>query len=205
MPLDGYGSIDQIPLTLPGTTVGAAAEAATASAFGAGAAWVATLDDRLWRIDPSVYPHSVAASIALPGHVSDVVAGPRGVWLSTTNGLLVRVDPATNRTARVMRLGFAPTALAIGFGSLWVLDARGHAVREFDLGSGVFVRRIATGSDPVDLAVGAGSVWLSDGRDGTISRIDPRSGKVVAKTKVGPRADDLAVGGGAVWVIAHPR
>jgi tRNA A-37 threonylcarbamoyl transferase component Bud32 len=205
VPLDGYGSLDQIPLTPPGEAVGTAAEAATASAFGADGVWVATLDDRLWRIDPHVYPLRVAASIAVPGHVSDIVAGPRGVWLSTTNGLLVRVDPATNRIARVIRPGFAPSSLAMGFGSLWVLDAGGHAVREFDLGASAFVRRIATGADPVDLAIGAGGVWLSDGRDGTISRIDPRSRKVVATTKVGPRADDLAVGNGAVWVIAHPR
>jgi YVTN family beta-propeller protein len=101
---------------------------------------------------------------------------------------------------RVRPLGFITTAMATGFGSLWVRDTRRDILWRADPVTLAFQREIQTGSEPAAIAVGAGAVWVANAGDGSVSRIDPQSNGVTRAISVGDAPVALAVGAGAVWV-----
>jgi YVTN family beta-propeller protein len=83
--------------------------------------WIASGCDQntVTRIDASAA--RVAAVIHLPGVASDVTPGFGSIWATTTNGLLLRIDPKTNHIAAKRNLGDA-VILTTGAGSVWVIN-----------------------------------------------------------------------------------
>jgi streptogramin lyase len=131
------------------------------------------------------------------------------------DGLLVRVDPATNRVTGRTGLGGVPKAIGAGDGSLWVfvLTGRRHRIAakllRVDAASGrVLVRRtLDTGRPNVSQVPGSesihygfGSLWITDGPRHRVYRFDPASGRVLASVKVGLCPQGLAFAGGRVWI-----
>ncbi len=132
-----------------------------------------------------------------------LAAGQGAVWVvDDVSRTVFRVDPATNRVVRRLRLGFDPGGIAAGYGSVWVTDAGGGSVARIDPGSNRIGRSIRVGRDPLAVVAGEGSVWVGNYKDGTVSRIDPRSGSVVT-IPVGHYPSTLATGAGGVWVAAR--
>ena len=130
----------------------------------------------------------------------------------------VALDPESGDVVASVPLGTAPGTVAIGEGSVWVLDSDDKTISQIDPDSRKVVRTFSTSSTPTDIAVGAGAVWVGnadDTGDGlfpqTVSRVDPESltmetielppapgGHVGAFAAGGRR---LAVSPEAVWVI----
>jgi len=83
--------------------------------------WVASGCDEgtVTRIDAKTA--RVVHVIELPGVAFDVAAGVGAVWATTTNGLLVRIDPKTNRIVATRSLGDA-VSLTTGNRSVWVVN-----------------------------------------------------------------------------------
>ncbi len=103
---------------------------------------------------------------------------------------------------RRLAVGAAPSTIAAGEGSIWVLGSDGGAgtVRRLDAATGrPLGRLIIVGGDPTAIAAGAGAVWVV--RNGSeLVRIDASSGAVGAPVAL--PGNDLSVTAGPrfVWV-----
>jgi peptide/nickel transport system substrate-binding protein len=128
--------------------------------------------------------------------------GDDDVWVangidSSTVSLL---DPATADEADNLDVGRAPSAVAVGFGSVWVANAGDGTVSRIDPANrSPFGIRV--GGEPSAVAVGEGAVWVANGD--AVLRIDPRTNEVTDRIEVGARASAVEVGHGIVWVTVQ--
>jgi branched-chain amino acid transport system substrate-binding protein len=135
-------------------------------------------------------------------------------------GEVVALDATTGIERRRASIGRTPSAIAVGGGIVWIVDADARTVLRLST-SLHDVDAFSTEATPTDLAVGAGSVWVANGRAlaraqfsgpvaTAVARLDPASG--IGRSNIGLPArsgavsnlvdNHIAVRGGAVWVIA---
>ena len=132
----------------------------------------------------------------------------------------IALDADTGAVRETISFGTSPSSVAVGEGSVWVLDADDQTVTQIDP-EGNEVRRVfSTSSRPTDIAAGAGAVWVGNGQSAdvnefpeSVSRIDPGSGTVEETIDLPPRAgghptgiggfsrQKLAVTPEAAWVV----
>jgi YVTN family beta-propeller protein len=116
-------------------------------------------------------------------------------------GVAIKVDPRTHRVVARVRVGRAPSALAIGAGGVWATNNLDGTVTRIDTRSARVAATIAVGRQPTGISAGAGGVWVANNVDGTLSRIDPATNTVVQTIPVGTRPRGVAVAAdGSVWV-----
>jgi DNA-binding SARP family transcriptional activator/ABC-type branched-subunit amino acid transport system substrate-binding protein/streptogramin lyase len=130
---------------------------------------------------------------------SETVDGSEETIAGGSAGVL---DPRTGELLATIPLGTAPTSIAVGQGSVWVLDADDRTVSRIDPKERAVVRTFSTGSTPTDLAVGVGGIWIGNGvpeartaLPESVSRFGPESA-VVDETIPLSRASGPAL----VWV-----
>ena len=130
------------------------------------------------------------------------------------------LDPESGEVVARVPLGTAPSAVAVGEGSVWVVNADDRTVSQIDAETRTLVRTFSTSATPTDVAVGAGSVWVGNAPSAgnllpnSITRLDAETGLVVDTIELGvpPRGHLFAVIAGlsrqhiaaaddAVWVI----
>jgi len=149
----------------------------------------------------------LAAPVAL---VALVASGCGGSSEIPNAGGPVRTVPAPAlESAEPVPVGASPSALAVGFGAVWVASRDAGTVTRVDARTGApalneaFPEPLATGGGPLAIAAGEGAVWVA-AADGAITRIDPVRGvaREVARV-VDPGA--IATGAGAVWVTSRER
>jgi class 3 adenylate cyclase/DNA-binding beta-propeller fold protein YncE len=152
----------------------------------------------LWRRN---YVPTVAALTVL------VVGGVAGALLLGSDSsqsprapvdYVARVDPATRQVVARTPVGEHPLDVALGEGSVWVLDKDG-SVRRIDPVTNEATVIGTAAADPRAIAAGEGGIWIADGTKGVI-RIDPASNRVTASFRMEGVAQDVSVGEGAVWV-----
>jgi YVTN family beta-propeller protein len=90
--------------------------------------------------------------------------------------------------------------VAVGFGSLWVVQREDDTVRRIDPVTRRTLRAIAVGHLPAGVAVGRDSVFVTSQCAGTVSRVDPTTDRVVATIEVGYHPLGLAVDDDFAWV-----
>jgi virginiamycin B lyase len=125
----------------------------------------------------------VTARVPVGDTPAAMAAGAGAVWVARPlAGVVVRVDPATNRVVATVPVG--------------------HGGSAADFGNFHDLARVAP-----RVAVAAGAVWVPNPADGTVTRIDPRSNRPVATIRLPltelpqPRHLPLAVSTrGGVWV-----
>ena len=76
---------------------------------------------------------------------------------------MVGIDAESGDVVRRIPAGRTPSALAVGDGALWLVDADARTVLRIVPSSRV-IETLATGATPTDIAFGAGSVWVANGR-----------------------------------------
>jgi DNA-binding SARP family transcriptional activator/ABC-type branched-subunit amino acid transport system substrate-binding protein len=131
------------------------------------------------------------------------------------------LEPRTGELLATIPLGTSPTSIAVGEGSVWVLDADDRTVSQIDPRKRALVRTFSTGSTPTDLAVGAGAIWIGNGvpqartaLPESVSRFDPESAVVDGTIPLSPASGPalvrvsqaslrphVAVTDAAVWVV----
>jgi len=131
--------------------------------------------------------------------------------LSPRSGDLAFVDAATGQPRRRISVGSGASAIASGFGSLWVAKFRTRSLLRIDprtrrrAGSAI---ALPSTNAPVILATGEGAVWVGTHADGGIDnvvKVSPRSGSIEQVIRVDGGVHDVAVGDGAVWVTNRSR
>jgi peptide/nickel transport system substrate-binding protein len=146
-----------------------------------------------------------------------VIAGllAAALALTTAGYLLTRSDPqvvagentvgvigpgGVPRVSVAVGVGERPTAVASGFGSVWVTNSADDSVTRVDLRSSVpFPINLDPGSSPSGVAVGEGAVWVANSGNSTVAKIDPRTSRVT-KIPVRPGPTGITVAFGSVWV-----
>lgn len=171
-----------------------------------GSLWVADCKDQtLSRIDLRTAKRAavIPTGIANPKGELNVVAGAGSIWVaSDTKGVIVRVNPTTNRVTASVRVDPGSFYLAFGFGSLWAASATSQNLQKIDPQTNKVVKRTKLGREPGFLAAGEGAVWVQEQGDGTVARVDPMTGDVTGRVKVDEtlKYGDIDTGGGKVWL-----
>jgi DNA-binding beta-propeller fold protein YncE len=132
------------------------------------------------------------------------------VWaVSGASHAVLEVDPQSGvlreRISIAGRRGLEapfPSAVAVGAGFVWVLNANTADVTQIERRSARVVRTIPIGVErsPVQLDARDGAAWVANA-DGTISRIDAASGEL-RTFAVAPFVRDVAIGRDLVWAAA---
>lgn len=101
------------------------------------------------------------------------------------------LDPESGDVVARVPLGTAPSAVAVGAGSVWAVDADDRTVSQIDAETRTLVRTFSTSATPTDVAVGAGSVWIGNAPSArsllptSITRLDAETGLVVDTIELG--------------------
>jgi DNA-binding beta-propeller fold protein YncE len=167
--------------------------------------------DSVLRIDPITRS---ARTITISGGPDDVTVGKNGVWVTSGDGFLTRIDPGTNEasTTDISETAPVPMGLTVDDQNRVFVTALYCEVQscqkafqavlaKFDPSSG------AVTSVPVPLffpttsvTAADGILWLTAGPE--LWQVDPGTGQVLSSIPIGEQFGDLAVepGGSSVWV-----
>jgi streptogramin lyase len=144
-------------------------------------------------------PH-VVARIETGSSPGGATAAFDAVWVANDgSGTLARINPATNRVTRRLRLRPGVFSVTHGFGALWVVNYKTGALTRVDPRSGR-VRSVRVGGTPFDIAAAFGRVWVTAWEAGRLVEVDPSTLRVVRRIAIGPRPTGLHVAGGGLWV-----
>jgi ABC-type branched-subunit amino acid transport system substrate-binding protein/streptogramin lyase len=125
------------------------------------------------------------------------------------NGL-ARIGSDGSRIASFTPAGTPPSNIAVGEGSVWVLNTEDETVSRVDPRTGEVIRTFEPRGRPTDIAAGAGALWIGTGPGHTsrVSRVDPATMRETHTERMpageGPVSEGfpmIAVGAGAVWAI----
>lgn len=143
------------------------------------------------------------AEIQLPGHPVYLVTGFGSLWVSVgqdTGGLLVRIDPATDKIITSIPIGSDPAGVVVAAGSIWVASYDDGTLTRVDPAKNAVLATIPVGSGPWEVAVDAGMIWVRNS-DATLTRVDPVAGRRVQVVEVGEAHGQVNAGYGSVWTV----
>ena len=167
--------------------------------------FIAILVDAQQNFLPTETPIAQAAIAILKveGYADFLAADENGVWV-TNDGHVEKLVFGSESPVMSVAMPTPCGAMAVGFGSLWVVSCAKKSLYRIDLLSGEIVATIETGiadvAGELSVTVGAGSVWLLTNIAGELSRINPYQNKVIRKIKVAPHSFAAAFGFGAIWI-----
>jgi len=116
---------------------------------------------------------------------------------------LLRLALPSGRKLATVQLDRPVTAVAVGLGSGWALDADSILYR-LNLRTARVVKRIPLDATAAyNIWIGRGAVWVADDQGAQVLRISPRTNKVVARISVGDGPADMVFVGNRGWVITH--
>jgi peptide/nickel transport system substrate-binding protein len=172
----------------------------------------ATVSDRhsIWLAEPSagevvridLASRQIEQRVSVDGSPSLLAVGDGSVWAATAPGdTIYRIDRTTERvTARIPLGNHRVTALAYGFGRLWVGDSTDQELLAYNPATDRRAASIPIDVQPSALTAGAGGVWIADYDHGLVEEVDPRAQTGVGTVRVGAGPIAITVGDGAVWV-----
>jgi YVTN family beta-propeller protein len=153
---------------------------------------------------------AVLLCAAAAAAVIEIVSSPARRIVVAPNSV-VAVDPESGKVVGDIPVGERPSAIAYGFGSIWVANSDSGTVTRIDAKTKRVLATIGDGGDVSDLALGFGAVWVADGNSGTLTRLDPQSNTVGDTIRFGSSDPlrpkpvfNVAVGAGSVWVTREP-
>jgi streptogramin lyase len=131
--------------------------------------YVASMSKRIARVSPQTgrltnslelaTDASLAAGL-VPPDPTGVVAGSGAVWISESDGTVLRIDPRLSGIKASIAVCENALAVAYGEGAVWVACGNGTVVRidpTTDRPSGI----VTVGHLPRGIAAGEGAVWVT--------------------------------------------
>jgi hypothetical protein len=214
---DGIARIDPASNTVV-TVIDVDAVGQARLAAGGGSVWAFTRTsdevvgaDGVLRIDPG--NNALAAAIGLGHPLGTMAFGFDALWVtSPEDGLLLRVDPATNEVTTAAEGLLGPFVVSIGPDAIWVSlhgtdgpspQAGDPTIVRIDPATGNVVASIAT--DPVGrtggIAVDDEAVWVRSA-GAFLTHIDPVTNEVVEVITASKGGGDVVLGFGSVWTTS---
>lgn len=215
LPVSDRPPADPTPAGAPQLAVTATipvGEEPTSVAVGYGSAWVTNSgSDTVTRVD--VPSNEVVATIAIPpsaGAPDEIVTSDDGIYVSSTTGSVVGIDPATDEVrAREQLVSGAENVqmdIAVAGEALWATGGPSLEVTRLTLAQGARAsiartRPLDVGS-LTDVSVSGDEVWGLDAASGRLAPLAASPGEDVPRVPHLPTSNnaDLAVGFGALWV-----
>ncbi len=169
-------------------------------ASGAGAVWVANVDDgTVSRLDPKT--RTVRQTITVGGGPNAIAVGYGTVWVvNGLDGTLSMISPATNKVVKTIPVGIGPSGVCVGGGAVWVANRDDRTLWRLDPSDGRVTKRLGLEDSPTQLACGGGKVWASSESSGSVTEVNAAGGGFVRSMPTGGGASGLAFGAGGLWV-----
>jgi class 3 adenylate cyclase/streptogramin lyase len=164
------------------------------------AVWVAS--DQLIRINPATDEVRPVLRIPLPiggSGGSALAVDRRHLWIGTSDGILLRVDPSGEVSAR-RSVADSIQEIATGEGGLWIADQLAGVIVRIDPPSLAVLAEIPFTGNVDAMEVFGGDLWALDFRTGVLRRISALEDREVEQVDVPSDATALAAGLDAVWV-----
>jgi DNA-binding beta-propeller fold protein YncE len=150
-------------------------------------------------------PERAVHTMTIPGSADFLALEGDAAWV-TNEGRVEKLEAGSPKPIATVPLAEPCGAMAVDFGSLWVVDCHDRTLVRIDLESHRILAAIPTGvADPkgeLSVATGAGSVWLLTDAAGVLSRVDPATNRVAARIPVQAHAFSAAFGFDCVWIAA---
>lgn len=123
---------------------------------------VARVSTRTGRLTQSLELISDASLAAgnVPSSPTDIAIGGGALWVSKSDGSILRIDPKLGGIAASIPACHSALALAYGEGGVWVACGDGGVVR-IDPNTDDVGREIPVGGLPRGIAAGEGAVWVT--------------------------------------------
>lgn len=119
---------------------------------------------------------------------------------------LVALDPRSGVRLSSVRVGHAPSAVAVGASGVWVVNGHDGTVSRVDPVRRTLTETIGAGGAVTDLAVTDTDVWVSTIEPPMLIRVDARLSSLGAKIRVaaqGAGRTRLATGAGSIWLARN--
>jgi streptogramin lyase len=171
---------------------------------GHGSVWVSVqVANTLLRIDPET--REIIKTFAVGAQPSGLVITPSEVWLATSVGTVVRIDPATNERLPDIEIAGDPTWFAAGPDPSTVLLTLSNAesVVVLDTASAVVINSFPLRQHPRDPGFVGGNFWVTANGPNRVVVVDPVSGETVGEFAV-PDANAIWTAEGLLgdgWVL----
>lgn len=209
------GTLDRLVLA-PGIDA-----SAYAVASGQGKVWVIS-GDELLAIDPLT--DAIVGGhrrLSCCGGLRDVAVAAGAVWVADLTQVVARISPAAVTPTATLFLSSIPTAITVGYGSIWVAASDFPRLLLWRINPETVqvtqtITLAQTKKSPVaskygtygflatvDVAAGAGAIWATNYDDGTLIRIDPKTGDVTKTIHIGQHPRGIAIGANRVWVTVN--
>ena len=98
-------------------------------------------------------------------------------------------------------IGIDPTAVAVGFEAVWVVDHDDDELLKLDPETARVAEDFPVDGGPVDVAIGSELLWIANATAGTVQAIDPESGEEVDGFPLEQEPVALAISDGIVWAV----
>ena len=161
--------------------------------------WVAGFG-AVTRLNPE--NHEIVATIQTPGtdDFARLTVGYGSVWVTANDGMVYRIDPATNKVIATIVVGDHAFGIAVGGGSVWVTAPGevGELIRLDAVTNEVVGDPIEVGPGPVPVVFDSGYAWVSNTSPPSLVRVDPDTGGVETVGSGGR----LLIADGSLWAAA---
>jgi YVTN family beta-propeller protein len=139
---------------------GYAGFAASAIAYGEGAAWIANeTNNSISQFSPVTNRN--VGNLSVGRDPRGITVGAGAVWVTDTgDGSVSRIDPRS-RSVTTIPVGRAPVGIAYGEGAVWVANSGDGTVSRIDPATGKVVRTIKVGGSPTGIAAAERLVWVT--------------------------------------------
>ena len=109
------------------------------------------------------------------------------------------IGPGDDAPRDAVQVGKRPTAVAAGFGSVWVTNSGDNSLTRIDRHTLTGAPVPTGGASPSGVTVGFGSVWVANSGDATVTRIDPTTARPTT-ISVRPGPTGIVAAFGSIWV-----
>ena len=149
-------------------------------------------------------------SMRVNGDMVDMRTGNGAVWLLTTDGKLLKIDPISRKVVDTYETGAVNPGFVVPIGGyIWICECESGHIAQFDPRTGQIVQRLNLPQHGFIFGVDSTSadgerVWLLDPDHNTLTPIDPQTGEAGAPIGVGgAQITDATIAGGAMWVSSQ--
>ena len=163
----------------------------------------------LLGVDPKTLKVDRKVSVPLDAKREGALAAADGdLWVTVAPSAVARIEPNSGAVKATIPVPEGASAVASGFGAVWVSSTDAGVVSRIDPKSNTVVATIKVADRPRFLAVDGEAVWAMHLKNPRVTRIDPKHNTVVAEIATGTPetgGGDIAVGAGAVWTPVEGR
>jgi YVTN family beta-propeller protein len=163
---------------------------------------------RLKRIQVTLVVSAVAALLLAAGLLPFLLMRGGGGVASARAGVVVRIDPATNKATETVGVGEGASAVAASPGGVWVASYRSSTLWRVNPRTLVATQVTANGA-PQDVAIYGGNVYVGANGPteftGNVTKYALRDGRRLAALQLPSCVSSIAAGAVGVWATPCPQ